>query len=110
MKDTRYHLDLAKSLINEYCLEEFGSEAGFDNLAEIGVAYTTVTDEEIPIQVNVNLIDFRIERYLGERLYDTRQYGDLEELIDAELNDLDFGELTYVEDEKAIAFVNSVEG
>ena len=42
-----------------------------------GIAYTTVTDEEIPIQVNADLVHYRIERYLDGQFLERRQYESL---------------------------------
>ena len=80
----------AKNLIRDFCLEEYDSEPDFSNLSKIGIAYTNATDEEIPIQVNVDLVGYRVERYLGEVLIDERQYESLEELTETELEALDF--------------------
>ena len=63
----------AKNLIRDFCLEEYDSEPDFSNLSKIGIAYTNATDEEIPIQVNVDLVGYRVERYLGEVLIDERR-------------------------------------
>ena len=90
----------AKNLIREFCQEEYDSEPDFSNLAKIDIAYTYATDEEIPIQVNVDLIGYRVERYLGDVLIDQRQYESLEELIETELEALDFSELVSVTDEE----------
>ena len=90
----------AKNLIRDFCLEEYDSEPDFSNLSKIGIAYTNATDEEIPIQVNVDLVGYRVERYLGEVLIDERQYESLEDLTEAELEALDFSELVSVTDEE----------
>ena len=90
----------AKNLIREFCQEEYDSEPDFSDLSKIGVAYTNATDEEIPIQVNVNLVGYRVERYLGEVLIDERQYESLEDLTETELEALDFSELVSVTDEE----------
>ena len=90
----------AKNLIREFCQEEYDSEPDFSNLSKIGVAYTNATDEEIPIQVNVDLVGYRVERYLGEVLIDERQYESLEDLAETELEALDFSELVSVTDEE----------
>ena len=57
-------LTRAKNLIREFCQEEYDSEPDFSDLSKIDIAYTYATDEEIPIQVNVDLIGYRVERYL----------------------------------------------
>ena len=90
----------AKKLIRDFCLEEYDSEPDFSDLSKIGVAYTNATDEDIPIQVNVNLVGYRVERYLGEVLIDERQYESLEDLTETELEALDFSELVSVTDEE----------
>ena len=90
----------AKNLIREFCLEEYDSEPDFSDLSKIGVAYTNATDEEIPIQVNVDLVGYRVERYLGEVLIDERQYESLANLTETELEALDFSELVSVTDKE----------
>ena len=90
----------AKNLIREFCQEEYDSEPDFSDLSKIGIAYTNATDEEIPIQVNVDLVGYRVERYLGEVLIDERQYESLEDLTETELEALDFSELVSVTDEE----------
>ena len=90
----------AKNLIRDFCLEEYDSEPDFSDLSKIGVAYTNATDEDIPIQVNVDLVGYRVERYLGEVLINERQYESLEDLTETELEALDFSELVSVTDEE----------
>ena len=93
-------LTRAKNLIREFCQEEYDSEPDFSDLTKIGIAYTHATDEDIPIQVNVDLVGYRVERYLGEVLIDERQYESLENLTETELEALDFSELVSVTDEE----------
>ena len=92
-------LERAKGLISDFCRSEYGSEADFSDPAKIGVAYTTVTDDEIPLQVNIDLVNYRLERYLDDEHLETRQYGSLQELITNELENLDFSDLIHVSDE-----------
>ena len=93
-------IDRAKNLIRAFCQEEYDSEPDFSDLSKIGIAYTNATDEDIPIQVNVDLVGYRVERYLGDVLIDQRQYESLEELTETELEALDFSELVSVTDEE----------
>ena len=93
-------LTRAKNLIRDFCLEEYDSEPDFSGLTKIDIAYTNATDEEIPIQVNVDLVGYRVERYLGDILADERQYESLEDLTETELEALDFSELVSVTDEE----------
>ena len=99
----------AKNLIREFCQEEYDSEPDFSDLTKIGIAYTHATDEDIPIQVNVDLVGYRVERYLGEVLIDERQYESLEELTETELEALDFSELVSVTDEELEHYHSKVE-
>ena len=99
----------AKNLIREFCQEEYDSEPDFSDLTKIGIAYTNATDEEIPIQVNVDLVGYRVERYLGEVLIDERQYESLEDLTETELEALDFSELVSVTDEELEHYHSKVE-
>ena len=92
-------LERAKGLISDFCRSEYGSEADFSDPAKIGVAYTTITDDEIPVQVNIDLVNYRLERYLDDEHLETRQYGSLQELITNELENLDFSDLIHVSDE-----------
>ena len=97
-------LDRAKRLIDEYCQKEFGMSAGFDSMSEedmkqIGLAYTTVGDAEIETQVNANLIDLSIDRYLGGVLIEKWVYDSMREMCDV-LENLEFNELTDFTDEQ----------
>ena len=92
-------LERAKGLISDFCRSECGSEADFSDPTKIGVAYTTITDDEIPVQVNIDLVNYRLERYLDDEHLETRQYDSLQELITNELENLDFSDLIHVSDE-----------
>ena len=93
-------LDRAKTLINEFCAYEYASQADFSDLSKVkvNVAYTTVDDEDIPLQVYVDLERYKIERELDGKPLDARQYSSLQELIENELECLDFQELVAVRD------------
>ena len=92
-------MERAKGLISDFCRSEYDSEVDFSDPTKIGVAYTTVTDDEIPIQVNIDLVNYRLERYLDDEHLETRQYGSLQEIITNELENLDFSDLIHVSDE-----------
>ena len=94
-------LDRAKTLIDEFCAYEYASQADFSDLSKINIVYTTVGDENIPLQVHVDLEGYKIERELDGKPLDTRQYSSLQELIENELEGMDFQELVAV-DEKDI--------
>ena len=92
-------LEKVKELINKFCLDEYGEDADFSDMKNIDIAYTTLTDAEIPVQVSVNLVDFRIDRFIDNNHYDSRSYDSLEALINGELYSLDFDDLVYIPDE-----------
>lgn len=92
-------LEMAKELINEYCYKEFGGPVDFDDLEHISITYTTVTDDEIPIQIYIDLVHFRLERYLENYLLERIQYESLDALIANELEFLDFDLLISVDDD-----------
>lgn len=54
-------LEKAKALINEYCRNEFKHDADFLDLENIGIAYTTITDDEIAAQVYVDLLHMQMK-------------------------------------------------
>ena len=91
-------LERAKTLIDEFCAYEYASQADFSNLSRVNIAYTTVGDENIPLQVHVNLEGYKIERELDGKPLDVRQYSSVQELIENELECLDFQELVVVSD------------
>ncbi len=93
-------MEKAKRLINEFCESEYQGPAHFENLKEIGVGCTTVTDDELPFQAYVNLIDYRLDRYVNDVLIDRRQYGSLQELIRYELSLLNFDDLISLSDKQ----------
>lgn len=93
-------LEKAKEIINSYCNAEFGYEADYDVLTDVGLAYTTITDDELEIQVNANLVDFCIEKYLEgnfETPVEVIQFENLKEMNDWMEENLDFEWLIQVE-------------
>ena len=95
-------IEHAKALINEYCLREFDSEANFENLSAIPVAYTTIEDELFEVQAYVNLIDFKIVKRIthistGEKAFEEIVYENLEQFIEYDLLYLEFSDLIYVD-------------
>ena len=91
-------LERAKTLVNEFCAYEYASQADFSNLSKVSIAYTTVGDGELPLQVYADLEGCKIERELDGKPLDVRQYPSLDELIENELECLDFQELVAVSD------------
>ena len=92
-------LDKAKWLINDFCEAEYREGADFDDLHNVGLAFTTLTDDELPIQVTADLIDFKITYEFDGEVYNTEQYDSIEEMIENGLTGLDFSDLVSVPDE-----------
>lgn len=93
-------LEKAKGLITAFCAEEYDSEPDFSDLRKVDIAYTTTTDEEVPVQVSVDLVDFRLDRSIDGIIVDSRKYDSLKELTEQELVDPDFDELVAFSDEQ----------
>ena len=91
-------LDKAKYLINTFCEAEYRDGADFSNLHNVSIAYTTLTDDELPIQVTADLIDFKITYEFDGEIYNTEQYDSIEDMIENGLTGLDFSELVSVPD------------
>ena len=64
-------LDKAKFFINEFCDAEYEQEADFSDLHNVGLAFTTLTDDELPIQVTADLVDFKITYEFDCEVYST---------------------------------------
>ena len=92
-------LDKAKWLINDFCEAEYREGADFDDLHNVGLAFTTLTDDELPIQVTADLIDFKITHEFDSEVFDTEQFDSIEDMIENGLTDLDFSDLVSVPDE-----------
>lgn len=94
----------AKQLINSYCQDEFDSEADFSDLKKVGVAYTTTEDSKHTVEAVVNLVDYRLETYVDDKLFKEETYADLKDMIDNCLNSLSFDDLVYLSDEELAPF------
>ena len=92
-------LDRAKYLINDFCEAEYRDGADFSDLHNVGLAYTTLTDDELTVQVTADLVDFKITYEFDGEVYSTEQYDSIEDMIENGLTGLDFNELVSISDE-----------
>lgn len=92
-------LDKAKFLINDFCEAEYREGADFSDLHNVGLAFTTLTHDELPIQVTADLVDYKITYGFDGEIYNTEQYDSIEDMIENGLTDLDFSDLVSVPDE-----------
>lgn len=92
----------AKRLIDEYCLDEFESEADYADLEHVALAFTTTEDGEHTVEAQADLAHFSINRYVDGQLFESRSYDSIEELISNDLQALDFNDLTYLDQQEAV--------
>lgn len=90
----------AKELINSYCRDKFDSEADFSDLKKVGVAYTTTEDSKHTVEAVVNLVDYRLETYVDDKLFKEKTYSSLKDMIDNCLYSLSFDDLVYLSDDE----------
>ena len=99
--DEEFELERAKEYIREYLIREFDErEDHFTDLNQIELAFTTVSDEDIPVQAEVDLVGYKLKKYLRYVLIETIQFQSLKEMNDKLLCGLNFGDLTEVTDEQ----------
>ena len=90
----------AKRLIETYCENEFQSPADFSDVCNVGLAYTTITEEEIEIQVNANLQDYSIDTYLDGILIRKSAHPSIADMVEGELSSLSFDSLIEYSDQE----------
>ena len=97
-------LDKAINYINDFCVDEYGSEMDSSDISNIFIAYTTDEDTDVEIQVTADLEHFQMRYAYGDTIVRTEQYESLEEMNQNVLSVLNFNDLvTLSEDEKAAA-------
>jgi hypothetical protein len=95
-------LEEAKNYINDFCIKEFGDAAEFDSLNTANVAYTVSEDCNHEIQVNINLSNLSVNKFVDRKIVEFEEYDSLEQLIECQLKCLDFDELIRIEDEQMV--------
>ena len=83
----------AKETVNAFCQEEYGEDADFSDLRKVGIAYSTVTDEELEAQIDLDLVDCVMRASVGGVPVGSVQCRDLADMNDNLLPNLDFSEL-----------------
>lgn len=60
-------VEKAKKLIADFQDEEFDDDSpDFSDLENIPLVFTTLGDEEVPVQIDVDLVNWKIKTYIGE--------------------------------------------
>lgn len=103
-------LSRAQELIGEYMDAEFGSDNNEpyqlpEDISNVNLAYTTTEDEQHEITADANLIDFRIETKIDEKVVRVEQYESLQDMVENGLDGLTFDDLVYVSDEEEIRYI-----
>lgn len=101
-------LEQAKNLINSFCIGEFGDATDFTKLSSVNIAYTTITDAEIPIQVTLDLERYYLMRTLDGHVIDKEEYDTFQDFYENCLEVLNFDDLVYVTDEQLQAFYGNL--
>jgi len=101
-------LEQAKNLINSFCIGEFGNATDFTKLSSVNIAYTTITDAEIQIQVTLDLERYYLMRTLDGHVIDKEEYDTFQDFYENCLEVLNFDDLVYVTDEQLQAFYGSL--
>lgn len=93
----------ALKLINDYSVAEFGDTSAYDDvqdLSDVPLAYTTDSDEELPIQVSADLENFRIVTEYDNVVAHIDSYNSLEEMNELCFENLNFDDLIYLSEKE----------
>lgn len=93
----------ALKLINNFSVAEFGDTSAYDDvqdLSDVALAYTTDSDEELPIQVSADLENFRIVTEYDNVVAHIDSYNSLEEMNELCFENLNFDDLIYLSEKE----------
>lgn len=100
LKDYTETLTEAKQLISDFCFDEYMSTPIFDDLKDVGLAYTTFDDpythEEHEIQTSADLVNYKIITKVNNKVADVTEFENLKDMVVNSLNTLDFDSLVYL--------------
>lgn len=102
----------ALDLIAKYKKDEFGydDDAPYEDLSDIGLAFTSTDDGEFDIDVGVDLVNFCITQRVGGTVTNERKYNSLDELITNELESLSFDDLVFLDEDTLARIKNEENG
>ena len=85
----------AKELIDAFVREEYATDEGADyhDLSRVDIAYTTTSNGAHELQISADLLHFRLDTYIDNRLSASKQYQNLEDMVANCLLHLDFDEM-----------------
>ena len=107
---TYTELDEAQGIINEYMQKELQHEsADYSDLRKVQVAFTETEDGKHEIQVELNLVDFALVKYVDDKVVEELKYDSLSDLIEHEIDGMTFDDLVYLTDEQLAPFYEEPE-
>ena len=107
---TYTELDEAQGIINEYMQKELQHEsADYSDLRKVQVAFTETEDGKHEIQVELNLVDFALVKYVDNKVVEELKYDSLSNLIENEIEGMTFDDLVYLTDEQLAPFYEEPE-
>nr|WP_243164843.1 LPD25 domain-containing protein [Catenibacillus scindens] len=85
----------AKDLIDAFVREEYATDEGADyhDLSRVDIAYTTTSNGAHELQISADLLHFRLDTYIDNRLSASKQYQSLEDMVQNCLPNLHFDEM-----------------
>ena len=87
------YLEKAKTLIENFCIDEYDSHADFSDLSNIDILYTTITDDELPLQISIDLENYRFLYFVDGKLRFEEEYNTIDEMVKSSLEHMDFNSL-----------------
>ena len=69
------------------------AETHYHDLSRVDIAYTTSSDDVHELQISADLLHFRLDTYIDNRLSASKQYQSLEDMVKNCLPHLDFSEM-----------------
>ncbi len=98
IKSEESDLDKAKKFINEFCQNEYGTNADFSDISAIDIAYTTDEETDLPIQVKADLEKFRMIYEFDDNVVRDEQYKSLAEMNEKVLSVMNYDNLVSLSD------------
>ena len=85
----------AKERIDAFVHEEYATDEGADyhDLSRVDIAYTTTSNGTHELQISADLLHFRLDTYIDNRLSASKQYQSLEDMVQNCLPNLHFDEM-----------------
>ena len=93
-------IDYCKSIITSWCEHEYGHIPDFNDLENVGLAYTVIDDpdeEKHELQITADLLHRKIMTFIDGDCYEVKSYSQ-QSFVDL-LKYMDFNDLIHISDE-----------